>query len=279
MLKFTLTILIFVLSENYIKSSGLEPFKKRESAVCFKDFNYHASIRVEYNQFWIHHCSGAVLDDDHVITAASCIFDISPVDMRVVVGNGLFDPIFSMHPTWHPVNVVAHAYIHKRFNATVNGFSAVDYDVAIIKTEESLQPRGKYSMISPATANFKIRDGHPATMTLWNVIAADEMVYNKLIQKIGRKTNDYQCECVYPGHLSSQMICYDFDEGCYGERGAPLVMYVEGSYTLIGLYSWHGDCSNLTFPAVFTRISELYGWIQDVVTYMPPKIQCKPLSF
>lgn len=273
-----LTVLILVLLVTDIESTNVLDKNRRESTVCFRDFNYHASIRVEYDKFYIHHCSGAVLDNDHIITVASCIYDLSPVDIKVVVGSGLYDPIFAVE-SWYPINSVAHAYVHKKFNGTYFKFAAVDYDIAIIQTEKSLQPLGKFSTIAPASAAINILDGQHATMTLWNIVDAHEGSFNELLRKDGRKANDYQCECVYSGLMSTQMMCYDFDQGCYGEAGAPLAMLVEGSFVLIGIYSWHGDCTNLTYPAVFTRISQFNDWIQDVVGYMPPKIQCKPFTF
>lgn len=274
---YRLAFLVFVILVIDIKSTSVPHRKGRESVVCFKDYNYHASIRVEYDTFLIHHCCGAVLDEEHVITAASCISDLSPMDIKVVVGTEVYEPLSAVESRY-PVNSVAHAYIHKKFNETYRRFTTIiDYDIAIIKTEQPLQPQGKFSMISPASSAIKIPDGQHATMTLWKVGGSSN--YNKLSEKDGRKANDYQCGCVYSDSVSPQMVCYDFDEGCYGESGAPLTMVVEENFILIGIYSWHGDCGNLTYPAVFTKISEFDGWIHDVVTYMPPKAQCKPLHF
>lgn len=275
---YKLTVLILVLFSIDMKSTSESHRTRRESTASFGDFNYHASIRVEYDEFWIHHCSGAVLDDEHVVTAASCIYDLSPEDIKVVVGTGNNDPIFAADP-WHPLNSVAHAYIHKKFNATFNRLTIFDYDIAIIRTEKSLQPQGRFSSISPVSPTINIPYEQHATMTLWNIVGASESSYNKLMMKRGYKTNDHQCGCVYSDFISPQMICYDFDEGCFGETGAPLSIFVEGSFSLIGIYSWHGNCINLTYPAVCTRISQFADWIESAVTYTPAKVHCKFTSF
>lgn len=275
---YKLTILIFVLFSIDTKSTSESSKRRRESTANFRDFKYHASIRVLYDEFWIHHCSGAVLDEEHVVTGASCIYDLSPMDIKVVVGTKLYDPIFSVGP-WHPLNSVAHAYVHKKFNATFCRLTVFDYDIAIITTEKPLQPKGRFSSISPAPSTINISSGQHATMTLWKIVGASECSYNKLMLKEGRKTSDSQCECAYSDFLNPRMICYDFDEGCFGEIGAPLSMVIDGSSVLIGIYSWHGNCINLTYPAVFTRISEFADWIETAVTYTPPRAQCKSSSF
>lgn len=268
-----LTFLFYIVLEILVKSTS-SLYEKRDSPVCPRDFNYHASIRVEYDKLWIHHCSGAVLDDDHVITTASCIHGLSPADIKIVVGTLLYDPVYALDP-WHPLNDVAHGYIHKRFNSSLcDQLRTVDYDVAIIKTEQSLQPHGSYSAVSPAFPNINILDGQHATMSLWKNVVIDGNAFNKLHQKAGMKTNDKRCNCSYSNCVSSQMFCFEFDDGCYGEIGAPLVTYSDGSLVLIGIYSWSGDCTNVAFPAVFTRISKFYYWIQDVVTYFPSQRPC-----
>lgn len=276
---FKLTVFNFVLLlVSIVTKSTIESGKiRRESIANYKDFKYQASVRVEYDEFWIHHCSGAILSDNHVVTTASCVSNYKPMDVKIVVGSDNFDPIFTIG-SWHPLNTVIHIYIHRRFNATYSEFTAFDYDIAIIKTEFSLQPSGLFGTIEPATPTIDIRDGEHGTMTLWNIIGTSGRCYNKLMLKDGRKVNDYQCECVYPDSVSSQMMCFDFDESCYGETGAPLSIIKEGNPVLVGIYSWHGNCIKMSNPAVFTRISSFIDWILSVINYNPPKYQCKSLN-
>lgn len=276
MSKMFLFVLFFLICNN-TKSTIQSVKNRREAIVNFKYFKYQASIRVEYDEFWIHHCSGAILNDNHVVTAASCIYSYKPMDMKVVVGSDNYDPIFTV-ASWHPLNTIVHAYIHKKFNTSYSEFTTFDYDIAIVKSESSFQPSGMYSSIEPAPATIDMHDGQHATMTFWNVVGTTGSCYNKLMLKDGRKLNENQCECAYSNSVSAQMLCFDFDDNCYGETGAPLSMMNGVSPVLIGIYSWHGNCMKAN-PAIFTRISSFADWIQDIVTYIPPKYSCKSPFF
>lgn len=74
--------------------------------------------------------------------------------------------------------------------------------------------------------------------------------------------------------ISPKVICSqstNVGQGpCVGDGGDPLVINEYGTYTLVGLLSFnHGDggCGRLPVPAVFTRITAYYEWIERITGY------------
>ncbi|KAA0720643.1 Polyserase-2 [Triplophysa tibetana] len=60
------------------------------------------------------------------------------------------------------------------------------------------------------------------------------------------------------------LLCTDAaaSTSCLGDSGAPLVCQKNGLYYLVGLTTWGGKKCEPQKPAVFTRVSAYYSWIQ-----------------
>lgn len=75
-------------------------------------------------------------------------------------------------------------------------------------------------------------------------------------------------------YITQKMICsnsVDMRQGaCFGDDGAPLVINEYGTNTLIGLLSFMhttDNCGRQPVPAVFTRITSHFDWIEKVTKY------------
>lgn len=74
--------------------------------------------------------------------------------------------------------------------------------------------------------------------------------------------------------VSPQVVCSQsthVGQGpCTGDAGAPLVINEYGTYTLVGLLSFNhndGGCGRLPIPAVSTRLTSYFPWIENITGY------------
>ena len=71
--------------------------------------------------------------------------------------------------------------------------------------------------------------------------------------------------------IASTEICAGAPDGakdsCYGDSGGPLVAPADNAqgYVQVGVVSWGVQCGNPALPGVYSRISQLYDWINDTV--------------
>ncbi|TRY92079.1 hypothetical protein DNTS_005868, partial [Danionella cerebrum] len=63
-------------------------------------------------------------------------------------------------------------------------------------------------------------------------------------------------------------LCMDAaaSASCLGDSGAPLVCTKNGVYNLVGLTAWSSNKCDAYKPAVFTRVSAFYSWIQACIS-------------
>jgi len=77
------------------------------------------------------------------------------------------------------------------------------------------------------------------------------------------------CAISFEGMISENMLCARayVRDSCYGDSGGPLI--IEGddasSDIQVGVVSWGYGCAEPDFPGVYSRISQLYGWIEESI--------------
>ncbi|XP_051847392.1 kallikrein-12 [Antechinus flavipes] len=81
-----------------------------------------------------------------------------------------------------------------------------------------------------------------------------------------RITPDDNCQTVFPGRITENMVCAGGDAGkdaCQGDSGGPLVC--DG--VLQGLVSWGavGPCSQSGIPGVYTKICKYTDWLRETM--------------
>lgn len=79
------------------------------------------------------------------------------------------------------------------------------------------------------------------------------------------------CSEAYRYQVSPRMLCAGYRKGkkdaCQGDSGGPLVCREpSGRWFLAGLVSWGLGCGRPNFFGVYTRVTRVINWIQQVLT-------------
>ncbi|XP_076748955.1 trypsin-4-like [Xylocopa sonorina] len=211
------------------------------------EYPYHVSIE-KYDR---HACSGALIHESWVITAASCVFrtDLSVVNVRVRT---------STTSSGGDQLQVSNIVVHEDFDKHLLG-----NDIALIKLKIPVQFGAKLLPIGlPQKESHQLRDGTNCFVTGWRQIlpGVEETKLSVItVPLVNQKTCNSKMPCHKP--LFQKMLCagnmtYGV-ETCQDDPGAPLM---EGQ-TLIGVLSYGLGCKTMIHPGVYTRVSSYLRWI------------------
>ncbi|CAL7945079.1 unnamed protein product [Xylocopa violacea] len=211
------------------------------------EFPYHVSIE-KYDR---HACSGALVHESWVITAASCVYRMDPSMVTVRVRT-------SSPSSGGDQLRVSDIVVHQDFDKYI-----LVNDIALIKLKVPAQFGEKLLPIGlPEKENFQLRDGTNCFVTGWRQILPGKEETELSVMSVpfvSQKTCNSKMPCYKP--LFQKILCagnmtYGV-ETCQGDAGAPLT---EGQ-TLIGILSYGLGCKTMIHPGVYTRVSSYLRWI------------------
>ncbi|KYN09021.1 Chymotrypsin-2, partial [Trachymyrmex cornetzi] len=216
------------------------------------EFPYQVSVRY-YN---LHICSGALISDRHVLSAAHCIcglIDEPSEELSVHTGS-----INLKEGEKHAVkDVICHPdYVY----GSEKSWTA---DLVVIMLAKEICISSSQSPIALAMHD-DVPIGQQAIISGWGRVHPFSWLSRDL-QKLSVPIIDNNvCQAYYKNTtiLNSQ-ICTFEKKGigaCKGDSGSPLVH----NCILIGIFSWTKPCA-LGFPDVFTRVSHFMDFIKQVM--------------
>lgn len=109
-------------------------------------FPYQASIR---NMFGLHFCGGSILNENHILTAASCVVDSNPANIHVVVGSN----VASSGTRYNIASISAHADYNRKTH---------ENDIAVIRTTNPIYMSSNVGKV--AIADQEILEGPLLTL-------------------------------------------------------------------------------------------------------------------
>jgi secreted trypsin-like serine protease len=192
-------------------------------------------------------CGGTLVAANKVVTAAHCVSDKRPADVRVVAGR---TKLTSSEGT---VAKVTKMWVHPKFNGDQG---AQNNDVSVLTLDQKLKYR-TLPLASSADGDL-YRPGTQSTILGWGLTKNGGDPSDTLKRATVPLTTDAYCAAAQPapnGYDSTTMVCAGFPEGgvdaCDGDGGGPLV----AGGKLIGITSW-GDspCATEEDPSVYTRV-------------------------
>uniref|UniRef100_A0A453Z3W1 Peptidase S1 domain-containing protein n=1 Tax=Anopheles quadriannulatus TaxID=34691 RepID=A0A453Z3W1_ANOQN len=211
------------------------------------DFPYQASFRTLDG---MHICGGAVLNQQWVITAASCLFGRSTADTRVVVGAyRLSQGGFNLG--------LRRIVIHPNFAS-----ATLANDVAVARVAQQMVLSDAVQGVQLGSYNINVAYG--ALVSGWGRTEFSNPQFPDNLQYIAVNVIS-QLECrarfadPYNARIYDSTLCSSSPVGqgtCLGDAGSPLIHGAE----LHGIVSWGIPCGE-GYPDVYARISSHRGWI------------------
>ncbi|KAI9575583.1 chymotrypsin-2 [Glossina fuscipes] len=203
------------------------------------------------NQYGNHFCGGAIIADQYVITAASCVAGLQKNNVKVVTSTNIWDG-----EAWQ--YEVEDVIFHCNFDKPL-----YHNDIALIKLTTLIAYDEKTQNIT-VTELDELKEGENLTMTGWGSwgVGLDYPVELKKLEvtyisnENCRKIYGLNRDDIDEGHLCVQPP--SATGACHGDTGGPLVN-AEG--VLVGVGNFGVPCG-VGFPDVFARLSFFNDWIR-----------------
>ncbi|ETN67727.1 serine-type enodpeptidase [Anopheles darlingi] len=211
------------------------------------DFPYQASFRTLEG---MHICGGSVLNQQWVITAASCVFGRTIDDTRVIVGAyRLSQGGFNLG--------LRRIILHPNFASTT-----LANDVAVVRVSSLMVLSDAVQGVQ--LGSYRINVAYGALVSGWGRLEFSNPMFPDNLQYIAVNViSELECRArfasPYDERIYSSTLCSSSPVGegtCLGDAGSPLVHGAE----LHGIVSWGIPCGE-GYPDVYARISSHRGWI------------------
>ncbi|XP_021241473.1 transmembrane protease serine 6 isoform X1 [Numida meleagris] len=225
------------------------------------EWPWQASLQVRGR----HICGGTLIADRWVVSAAHCFQDerlASPSVWTVYLGKYFQNTSSHTEVSFKVIRLFLHPYYEE---------DSHDYDVALLQldhpviTSPFIQP-----ICLPATSHL-FEPGLHCWITGWGALKEGGHISN-ILQKVDVQIIQQDtCSEAYHYMISPRMLCAGYDKGkkdaCQGDSGGPLACEEpSGRWFLAGLVSWGMGCGRPNYYGVYTRITQVLGWMNQTMS-------------
>ncbi|KAM7359488.1 chymotrypsin-1-like [Cochliomyia hominivorax] len=239
------------------KVDQTETLKKPESRIVGGEIapEAYAPWQVSLqNMYGNHFCGGAIIADQYVVTAASCVAGLDKRFVKVVTSTNDW-----MGLAWE--YYVEDIVIHCNFDKPL-----YHNDIALIKLTTLIAYDEKTKNITISELD-ELQEGETLTMTGWGSWVLGQHYPEELKKLDAMLISNDHCKRMYnqyaddidDGHLC--VLPKSGSGACHGDTGGPLV---NSKGQLVGVGNWGVPCAH-GFPDVFAKLSFYNDWIRTTI--------------
>lgn len=195
-------------------------------------------------------CGGALVAEDIFVTAAHCLAQGFPAEIKV----GATTTISTNEGTRVPV---CSAIIHP-----ANNMKSMANDIAVLKLcdQVMLNSYAEYNR----DHNYPGQTGVDVFMVGFGRQTVDDGLSPILQKAKADYLDNAACSARYDKYNGDQTFCADSPTGgiCYGDSGSPVM---DATNKVVGFNSYIVDTCASSYPDFFTRVSTYADWLDDVI--------------
>ncbi|CAF3541616.1 unnamed protein product [Rotaria sordida] len=223
--------------------------------------NFHSSIENSP-------CSGSILNNYFILTAAHCIEKIAP--LYITIKAGIHYPI-DENATIH---IVDRIYLHPKYKGHTDGYVN---DIALLKLNKPLNFNDNLyvtpTCIPTINASRNIsqypKNGTRLTVIGWNSIRQGKVdIFNPLQQREIFVIDNNNPMCLRSFIDPEKQFCTGFlkdgRDPCYGDSGGPILQWMSNRWEQVGIASY-SRCGIPGYPSIYTRLAYYIDWINSII--------------
>jgi secreted trypsin-like serine protease len=224
-------------------------------------------------------CTGSLIDDRHVLTAAHCVRGIEASQLLVGLGG-------SSQSSGMMLYGVMDFEAHLRYTDPVtNDEIGLPNDIALIRLASPAT--GVQPVLLPKGSDTSIRKSRKG-MAIYGWGSDQNGELNDLLGYSKQKDYSAKAKRWFKRFNSRTQLAAGlplrgeklFSSACTGDSGGPLVGYdAKGRHVVLGVVSYGLASCRASAPSVFTRVTAYKSWISQARTAMATRQDTKSLQY
>ncbi|CAF1400682.1 unnamed protein product [Adineta steineri] len=216
-----------------------------------------------------HICTGTILEDFFILTAAHCLTNYKPQDITIEAG------MYYQSESEAIIRQVEQIYIHPNYSTYSDQYIN---DIAILRLTKSLYVDNN-NYVSRACKsstynqwmdmnNYPL-DGTRLVISGWDITYTSTSSKSKLLQQAEIYAfNNNHSKCFISGNQNEMQFCAGRNENnngniCYGnDPGSPVFEWIDGRWVQVGFAS---HCRLAGGSGIFTKLSSYSNWIDTLL--------------